>query len=139
MHVQSYLFFNGRCDEALTFYKEALGAEVEFLMRYKDSPEPCDPSKIPPGFADKVMHSSFRVGDAVLMASDGNSATSAKFDGFSLSLRYDTEAQAEKAFQALAGGGKVCVPLRKTFFSPKFGMLTDRFGVPWMVLVSQPA
>lgn len=139
MHVQSYLFFNGRCDEALAFYKEALGAEVEFLMRYKDSPEPCDPGKIPPGFDDKVMHSSFRVGDAVLMASDGNSTAPAKFDGFSLSLRYDTEAQAEKAFQVLANGGKVCVPLMKTFFSPKFGMLSDRFGVPWMVLVGQSA
>ncbi|MGD9636418.1 MAG: VOC family protein [Pirellulales bacterium] len=133
MHVQTYLFYNGRCQEALDFYKQAIGAEVVFLMHYNESPEPCGP--LPEGFESKIMHASFRVGDAELMASDGNSTSPAKFDGFSLSLRFKTAEQAERAFNALADGGQVHVPLMTTFFSPKFGMLTDRFGAPWMVLV----
>lgn len=137
MQVQPYLFYNGRCQEALDYYKKAIGAEVVFLMHYGESPEPCGP--LPAGFDSKVMHASIRVGDAELMASDGNSTTPAKFDGFSLSLRFQTAEQAERAFNALADGGQVHVPLMTTFFSPMFGMLADRFGVPWMVLVEQAA
>lgn len=133
MQVQPYLFYNGRCQEALDFYKQALGAEVVFLMHYNESPEPCGP--LPAGFESKIMHSSFRVGDTELMASDGNSTNPAKFDGFSLSLKFKTPEQAERAFNALADGGQVHVPLMTTFFSPKFGMLADRFGAPWMVVV----
>lgn len=132
--VQPYLFFNGRCEEALEFYREALGAEVEMLMRYKDSPEPPPPGMLPPGFENKVMHSAFRIGGTSLMASDG-CQQGPSFGGFSLSLAVPTEAEANRAFSALAEGGQVQMPLTKTFWSPCFGMLTDRFGVGWMVSV----
>lgn len=132
--VQPYLFFGGRCDEALEFYRAALGAQVEFLMRYQDSPEPMPPGALAPGFENKVMHTTFRIGEATLMASDG-CAAGAKFDGFSLSLAVTTPAEANRAFAALAAGGQVKMPLTKTFWSPCFGMVTDRFGIAWMVSV----
>lgn len=134
--IQPYLFFGGRCEEALEFYKRALGAQVEMLVRFKDSPEPHPPGTVPPGYEDKVMHTSFKVGDAVVMASDG-CGEQPKFDGFSLSLTVKSEAEAERAFAGLAEGGKVGMPLGKTFWSPKFGMLTDKFGVGWMIGVAQ--
>jgi PhnB protein len=130
--VQSYLFFGGRCDEALEFYRTALGAEVDFLMRYKESPEPLPPGRIPPGFENKVMHATFHIGGTTLMASDGCEA-GPRFAGFSLSLAVPTQAEADRAFVALAAGGQVTMPLTKTFWSPCFGMLTDRFGIGWMV------
>jgi PhnB protein len=130
--VQSYLFFGGRCDEALEFYRTALGAEVDFLMRYKESPEPLPPGRIPPGFENKVMHATFHIGGTTLMASDGCEA-GPRFAGFSLSLAVPTQAEADRAFAALAAGGQVTMPLTKTFWSPCFGMLTDRFGIGWMV------
>ncbi len=132
--VQPYLFFGGRCEEALAFYRTALGAQVDFLMRYKESPEPHPPGMVPPGFENKVMHATFRIGGTTLMASDG-CEEGAKFDGFSLSLAAPTEAEADRAFAALAAGGQVRMPLAKTFWSPRFGMVTDRFGVGWMVSV----
>jgi PhnB protein len=137
MQVQSYLFYNGRCQEALDFYKQAVGAEVVFLMHYNESPEPCAPGMIPAGFETKIMHATFRIGDTDIMAADGNSNNPPKFDGFSLSLTLKTPEQAERAFNALSEGGQVSLPLTQTFFSPKFGMLTDRFGVPWMLMVEQ--
>jgi PhnB protein len=133
MRVQPYLFFEGRCDEALEFYRRALGAEVEMLMRFKDSP---DPGSCPPGAEDKVMHASFRIGDATLMASDGRCQGQPSFQGISLSLTAADDAEAERRFAALAEGGQVQVPLEKTFFSSRFGMVADRFGVPWMVVVA---
>lgn len=137
MLVQPYLFFEGRCEEALNFYGNALGAKVEMMMRYKDSPEPPPPGKVPPGSENKVMHASFRIGETQLMASDGLCSGTASFQGFSLSVTAANEAEAEKWFAALGNGGKVRMPLAKTFFSPKFGMVTDRFGVMWMILVGQ--
>lgn len=133
--VESYLFFNGRCEEALDFYTKKLGAKVEFLMRYKESPEPPKPGMVPPGFENKIMHCSFRIGATRLMASDGCSTEKQKFEGFSLSLSVANEAEAEKAFNALSDGGQVHMPLSKTFWSPKFGMVQDRFGIGWMVAV----
>jgi PhnB protein len=135
--VQSYLFFDGRCEEALEFYRRALGAEIDMLMRFKDSPDPAQHSGCAPGSENKVMHASFHIGEANLMASDGRCTGKPAFQGFSLSLLVPTEAQAEKAFGALAEGGQVQMPLAKTFFSPRFGMVADRFGVSWMVLVPQ--
>jgi PhnB protein len=132
MQVQPYLNFDGRCEEALDFYRRALGAEVTTLMRFKDSP---DPSMISPGSENKVMHSSFRVGDAVLLASDGRCQAKPNFQGVSLALTVPDEATAERRFAALSDGGQVQMPLTKTFFSPRFGMVADRFGVTWMVLV----
>ena len=137
--VESYLFFNGRCEEALDFYRKALGAEVGMVMRYKDSPEPAQPGMFPPGFENKIMHSSFRVGGTTIMASDGCSADKTSFQGFSLALTVETEAEADRAFAGLANGGKVEMPLTKTFWSPRFGMLQDRFGVGWMIMVRPPA
>ena len=133
--VQPYLFFNGRCEEALAFYGTALGAKVEFLMRYKESPEPMPPGRLPAGFENKVMHATFHIGGTTLMASDG-CEENAHFEGFSLSLALPTEAEVNRAFAALAEGGKVGMPLTKTFWSPRFGMVTDRFGVDWMVTVA---
>ena len=138
MQVQPYLFFEGRCEEAVEFYRKALGAEVTMLMRFKDSPEPPAPGMIPPGAGDKVMHLSFRIGETTLLASDGRCAGLPSFQGFSLSLTVPDEAAAERAFKALGDGGNVQVPLTKTFFSPRFGVVADRFGVGWMVIV-QPA
>ncbi len=133
--IQPYLFFGGRCEEAIAFYREALGAEVEMMMRFSESPEPMPAGSLPPGFDKKIMHSSFRIGETTVMASDGCGAEGA-FQGFSLSISVDTPEQADRAFAALSKGGKVTMPLAKTFWSPKFGMLTDRFGVGWMVSVS---
>jgi PhnB protein len=136
MQVQSYLFFDGRCEDAIEFYKKTLGAKVEMLMRFKDSPEPAQPGMIPPGAEDKVMHSSFRIGDTVLMASDGRCLGKPTFQGFSLSLTVPNEAEAKRLFAALGDGGQVQMPLAKTFFSPQFGMVADRFGVSWMVILA---
>jgi PhnB protein len=131
--VEPYLFFDGRCDEAIQFYKKALGAEVQMLMRFKECP---DPKAVPPGQGEKVMHASLRIGETSMMASDGQCKGVGKFEGFALSIGASTEAEADRWFAALAEGGQVRMPLAKTFFSPKFGMVADRFGVTWMVLVS---
>jgi len=136
--IQPYLFFEGCCEEALEFYKRALGAEVKMLMRYKDSPEPPPPG-CGPVDANKVMHAQFQVGETVIMASDGRATGKPKFEGFALSLSVKTEAEADQAFTALATGGKVEMPLAKTFFSARFGMVADKFGVFWMVLVTPQA
>jgi PhnB protein len=133
--IQPYLFFNGDCERAIEFYRKALGAEVEMMMRFKDSPEPPEPGRVPPGHENKIMHSSFRIGQTTVMASDGCSTEKPGFQGFSLSLSVPTEAEAERAFTALAEGGQVQMPLEKTFWSPRFGMVADRFGVGWMVSV----
>jgi PhnB protein len=137
--VQAYLFFNGRCEEAIEFYKKAIGAEVQMLMRFKESPEPPPPGMVPPGFENKVMHASLRVGQTVVMASDGCSIDGPKFEGFSLSLAVSTPAEVDAIFNALAAGGKIGMPLNKTFWSPRFGMVTDKFGVGWMVTVATEA
>jgi PhnB protein len=136
MQVQPYLFFDGRCEEALDFYRAALGAEVTMLMRFRDSPEPPPPGMVPPGAEGKVMHAAFRVGDATVMASDGRCGGNPAFQGVSLSLTVPDEAAAERTFAALAEGGQVQMPLDRTFFSPRFGMVADRFGVSWMVVVA---
>jgi PhnB protein len=140
MQVQPYLFFNGRCEEAVDFYKKTLGAEVMMLMRFKDSPEPPQSGMIPPGSEDKIMHTCLRIGDTMVMASDGRCEGGSSFQSFSLSLTVANEAEARRTFAALSEGGQVQMPLTKTFWSPCFGMLSDRFGVGWMVIVaSQPA
>ncbi len=136
MQVSPYLFFEGRCEEALEFYKSAVGAEVTFLMRFKDSPEPPQPGSVAPGSENKILHATFKVGDTLLHASDGTCHGSATYKGFSLSLTVATPAEADRFFAALTDKGRVQLPLTKTFFSPRFGMLTDRFGVGWMVYVS---
>jgi PhnB protein len=137
--VQPYLNFDGRCQEALEFYGRALGAHVLMLMHYKDSPEHHMPGSCAPPPGDKVMHTSFRIGRTTLMASDGRCSGKPSFHGVSLSLTVDTEAEASQSFAALADGGEVQMPLAKTFFSPSFGMVTDRFGLLWMVIVAHEA
>jgi PhnB protein len=136
--ITPYLFFGGRCEEALAFYGQALGAEVEMLMRFSESPEAPPPGMLQPGFEKKVMHASFRVRGIPLMASDGCDDKS-KAEGFRLALAVPSESEARRAFDALAAGGSVQMPLDKTFWSPCFGMLTDRFGIGWMVTVAGPA
>ena len=135
MQIQAYLFFNGRGEEAVEFYKKTLGAEVQMLMRYKDSPDPPPPGMVPPGSENKVMHTSLRIGDTTVMASDGQCQGQPSFQGFSLSLTVPNETEADRLFAALADGGQVQMPLTKTFFSPRFGMVADRFGVSWMIVV----
>jgi PhnB protein len=136
MQVQPYLFFDGRCEEALEFYRGALGAEVTMLMRFKDSPEPHQPGMVPPGSEDRVMHASLRIGDTTVLASDGRCLGQPSFQGFSLSLTVPDDGEAERTFASLADRGKVQMPLTKTFFSSRFGMVADRFGVSWMVYVA---
>jgi PhnB protein len=138
MHVQPYLFFDGRCEEALEFYKSTLGAELVMLMRFKDSPDPPPPGMVPPGSEGKVMHAGFRVGHTEVLASDGRCMGKPSFQGFSLSLTVPDEATADRLFAALAEGGQVQMRLGKTFFSPRFGVVADRFGVGWMVIVASP-
>jgi len=137
MLVQPYLFFEGRCEEALDFYKKAIGAEVTALMRYKENPEAnCGDMQLPPGNENKVMHCEFKVGQSTLLASDGfcRESEAGKYKGFSLSLTVPDAAAARKVFAALGSdGGKVEMPLDKTFFSECFGMVTDRFGIGWAV------
>jgi PhnB protein len=135
MKIEPYLFFEGRCDEAIEFYRRTLGAEVGMLMRYKDSPEPPAPGMIPPGSENKVMHANLRIGDTNVMVSDGSCSGQPAFRGFSLSVTAPDVTRADQVFAALADGGKVRMPLAKTFFSPRFGMVIDRFGVLWMILV----
>ncbi len=135
MPIQPYLFFEGRTEEAVEFYRKTLGAKVEMLMRHKDSPEPPPPGMCPPGSEDKVMHACFRIGDAAVMASDGRCTGKPSFQGFSLSLGAPDEKEARRMFAALGEGGQVHMPLGKTFFSPCFGMVADRFGVSWMIIV----
>ena len=134
--VQVYLFFNGRCEEAIEFYRKTLGAQVDFTMRFKESPEPPQPGMVPPGFENKIMHCSFRIGETTVMASDGCEAGEVKFDGFSLSLTVPNKAEADRVFAALTEGGQVRMPLTKTFWSPYFGMVADRFGIGWMINVA---
>ena len=133
MHIEPYLFFEGRTEEALGFYQKALGAKVEMMMRNKESPEPPPPGMNAP--AEKIMHASFLVDGGRVLASDGMCSGKPNFQGFSLSVTAANESDAKQKFNALAEGGKVTLPLNKTFFSPAFGMLTDRFGVGWMVMV----
>ena len=133
MQVQPYLFFDGRCEEAVEFYQRALGAKVEMLLRFKDAPES---GHTPAGAENKVMHCSLRIGEATVMASDGHCHGKPSFQGFGLSLTAADVAEAERLFNTLADGGKVNQPLVETFFSPRFGMVADRFGVPWMVVVA---
>ena len=130
--IQPYLFFGGRCEEALEFYHKTVGAEIGKVMLHKESPEPPPPGTLQPGFENKVMHADFRIGESALMASDGCHEGSS-FSGFSLSIVVPTEAEVDRVFTALAEGGQVKMPPAKTFWSPRFGMLTDRFGIGWMV------
>ena len=136
MQTQIYLFFDGRTDEALEFYKKTLGVEVEMLTRFKDAP-PEARQGCAPGSENKVMHSCFKLGDQRVMASDGRNEGKPNFQGFALSLAAKDEAEADKLFAALGEGGQVQMPLTKTFFSPKFGMVQDKFGVGWMILVGE--
>ncbi|HEX3659095.1 MAG TPA: VOC family protein [Pirellulales bacterium] len=137
MQIQPYLFFDGRCEEAIEFYRQAIGAEVQMLMRFKDSPEPCEEGMIPSGGENKVMHAQVRVGETTVLVSDGRCLGKPSFQGFALSLTVANPAEADRLFNALADGGQIQMPLNKTFFSPRFGMLADRFGVTWMVYVAK--
>jgi PhnB protein len=137
MRVEPYLNFDGRCEEAIQFYKTAVGAEVTMLMRFKDSPQPAAPGMCPPGAENKIMHASLQIGDSRVMASDCHGQGKPEFKGISLSISAANDAQAERLFTALADGGKVDQPLSKTFFSSRFGVATDRFGVTWMIIVGQ--
>lgn len=134
MQVQSYLMFDGRCEEALAFYGRALGATVTFLMRNRESPDPHPPGVLPPGSEDRIMHAEFKVGDTVVMASDGYCAGKPQFAGFALAVSVPDDPTAKQRFDALADGGRVGMPLGPTFFATSFGMVQDRFGVDWMVL-----
>jgi len=134
MQIHPYLFFDGRCDEAIAFYKKTLGAEVNMLMRWKDAP---DKSMCTPANADKVMHSSLKIGDTTLSASDGRNTGHPEFKGFALTIYASSEAEADKLFAALGEGGQVTMPMDKTFFAKRFGMVADKFGVGWMVIVQK--
>jgi len=134
MHVQPYLYFNGRCEDAVQFYRKAVGADGIELLRFSDAPEPPPPGAIPSGWERKIMHGIMRIGDTTIMVSDGQGKSVAGFQGFGLTITVDSEPGADRVFDGLVEGGAVVVPLGKTFFSPRFGMVTDKFGVLWLVL-----
>jgi PhnB protein len=134
--VQVYLNFAGRCEEAIEFYKTALDAKVEMILRFKDAPAD---SQCPGADGDKVMHSGFRIGNTLVMASDCAGGDKPKFEGFSLAISVTSEADADRLFAALSEGGKVEMPLDKTFWSPRFGVVSDKFGVSWMIDTTAPA
>jgi PhnB protein len=138
MKVQPYLFFDGRCEEAIEFYKKVLGAEVLMLMRFNESPDP-PPGMIPPGSENKIMHFCLRIGETEVMASDGRCMGKPAFQGVSLSLDVASEAEADRLFNALGEDGQVQMPIGKTFFSPRFGMVADRFGVSWIIVTTPTA
>jgi PhnB protein len=135
MQIQPYLFFDGRCEEAIEFYRRTLGAETVMLLRWKDCPEPAQPGMIPPGSENKIMHGRLKISGSTVLVSDGECRGKASFQGFSLSVTVANNTEAERVFAALGDGGQVQMPLGKTFFSPAFGMLADKFGVSWMVYV----
>jgi PhnB protein len=137
MVVQPYLFFDGRCEEALGFYEKVLGAKVLMKLRFKESPEGPEAGMMPANADEKIMHARFQVGENVVMASDGRNTGAAVFKGFSLSITLGDEGEAGRIFAALSEGGQVRMPMTKTFFSPSFGMVADRFGVGWMVIVGE--
>lgn len=139
MQVETYLFFEGRCEEALEFYKHELGAEVTSLMRYKEAPKPPEGAQpadcmLPPNSDEKIMHSSFRIGQTALMASDGRCSGKTSFTGFSVAITVTNNAEAERLFAALSKGGQVQMPMAETFYATRFGMVADKFGLSWMVL-----
>lgn len=134
MQLQAYLCFNGQCDEAITFYCEAVGADVVMKSYFKDMP---DSEMCPSGAQDKVMHATLKIGESVMMVSDGCGADGPSFEGFSMSLSLTDEGEAGRLFDALGAGGEVQMPLAKTFWSPCFGMVKDRFGLSWMINVSE--
>ena len=144
MQVQPYLFFDGRCEEAVRFYEKAIGAKVMAMMRFSENPDPqasqmsgnCSGMASP----DQIMHCAFTVGESLIMASDGVTAGEGGFKGISLSLAVGDDAEAKRLFDALGtgGGGQVQVPLMETFFATSFGMVVDRFGVGWMVVAAKP-
>jgi PhnB protein len=137
MQVQPYLNFDGRCEEAIDFYRQALGAKVEMMLRNKENPQPPPPGSTPPGNENKILHASVRIGDTVIGASDGYCTGKLAFQGITLTLQVANEGEADRLFNALANGGQVQLQLTRTFFSPRFGMVADRFGVAWMVYVVQ--
>jgi PhnB protein len=134
MQVQPYLSFEGRAEEAIEFYKSALGAQVTMLMRFSEAPDKPPPGMMPPGSEQKVMHSSMTIGDSLVMATDGYCSGKPNFEGISLSLSAKDDSEAKRLFEKLADGGAVTMPLGKTFFASSFGMVKDRFGVSWMVV-----
>jgi len=135
MNIEPYLFFEGRCEEAIEHYRKALGAEIEMLLRYRDSPQPPPPGTLPPGSESKVMHASVKIGDTRVMLSDGHCGGQQSFQGFAISITTTSAADVDRMFGALAADGEVRQPLTETFFSPRFGMVTDRFGVLWVISV----
>ena len=135
MRVESYLFFKGQCEEAMNFYKDTVGLEVLFMMRFSESP---DQSMTQPGMEDKIMHASVKIGDTPLMMSDGDCNGEMEFKGSSLSIGLDNEDEAKRIFDAMSAGGTVTMPLMKTFWSPCFGMFKDKFGIDWMINVDDP-
>ncbi len=134
--IHPYLIFSGRCEEALEFYKSALGATIDMVMRFSESPDPTPEGMLQPGFENKIMHSSFHVGENMIMASDGCGDT-VPFNGcFSLSISLSSEKEVDRVFNALADGGEIRMAPGKTFWSSRFGMVKDRFGVGWMVMTA---
>ena len=134
MKVQPYVFFDGKCDEALQFYQRALGAKVNALMRFSEAP---DQSQIKPESKNKVMHSAFQIGETEILASDGYCLGAPAFQGFALTINAANSAEALKLFTGIAEGGKIQMPLEKTFFAASFGIAVDKFGVSWMVIADK--
>ncbi|MFM0321344.1 VOC family protein [Caballeronia glebae] len=133
MQLDTYIFYHGDCAAALELYQAAFGAQIATLLRFRDAP---DGGNAPPDWADKIMHGVFFVGDRAIMVSDGQHGQPHKsYSGFTMSITADDAQSGERAFNLLAEGGSVLTPWQSTFWTQGFGMLTDRFGVPWLINV----
>ena len=130
MHTCTHLVFSGQCEAAFRHYERCLEARISFLMRYSESPQAVD---VPPGFSDRVYHSSLEIGNQRITGADNPSGSKVKHEGFSLALRLDDPAEADRIFGELAVDGQVQVPIQETFWAARFGMVTDCFGIPWMI------
>ena len=130
MHINPYLIFDGRCEEAFRFYEKCFKGKIIAMLTHKGTPAE---AHVPAAWIDKILHARLDIGDQVLMASDAPPGRYEKPAGFSVSLQVKDPAEAERLFNALAEKGEIRMPLEKTFWSPRFGMLVDRFGIPWMI------
>ena len=135
MQLNPYLTFNGNCAEAFKFYEKALGAKVVMMMTYGDTPAAKDCA---PGMSDKVIHARMTIDGQVVMASDAPAGRYSTPQGTVLNLGVKEPAEAERIFQALSDGATITMPIGETFWAKRFGMLTDRFGTPWMVNCEKP-
>jgi len=134
MNVQTYLFFDGRCEEAIEFYKAVFGADLLYSMRFREGP----PNLVTAENEEKIFHATMRFGETVINLSDDLKQERGSFGGFAILAHLDNDASAEEAFESLQEGGRVGMPIQEVFWASRYGIVTDRFGVTWKIQAGQP-